>query len=261
MDEDDLDVGVGELVGGECIEPLTTGATQTRCGVNCSLRTTSNVCTRTSCHCCSKTLGADRFISRPHRGYERDRRGGGLPCQHAVDGVNLPESQFPRPPSTRQTRELQHRKRTQHLRRWRTGRDGHRRRCARRARKRVVNTCSSFSARPSDGTRPHSGSAATSSPACPTSSRISSARVTTVAPPRRTRGTRQRAGTAQTPRPSARAHAAVLAAPLRAPAAVAPRQPVAGQEPVPLRPKARRILGDDQALLTDPMEQGGVARG
>ncbi len=49
-------------------------------------------------------------------------------------------------------------------------------------------------------------------------------------------------GTAQTPRPSARAHAAVLAAPLRAPAStttVAPDkrsdEPVAGQEPVPLR--------------------------
>ena len=27
-----------------------------------------------------------------------------------------------------------------------------------------------------------------------------------------------------------------------------------------LRPKPRRVLGDEQALLTDPMEEGGVAR-
>jgi hypothetical protein len=38
-------------------------------------------------------------------------------------------------------------------------------------------------------------------------------------------------------------------------------EPIARQEPVPLRPKARRVLGDEQALLADPMEQGGVARG
>src|SRR5690242_9921700 len=81
----------------------------------------------------------------------------------------------------------------------------------------------SSSARPSSGDVGRTGSAA-NSPTWPTCSTNSSARVTRVAPERNNTWQPTDAddvtgpGTAHTPRPSALAHAAVLAAPLRAPA-------------------------------------------
>ena len=142
MDEDDLDVGVGELVGGECIEPLT--AQDNADEVRCQLLAAHHFerVHRKSCHWSSKTLGATALLADLIEGTSATEEVAGDLAQHAVDGVNLPESQFPAPTlADHQTRELQHRKRTQHLRRWQTGRDGDLVGGARAAgRKRVVDT-------------------------------------------------------------------------------------------------------------------------
>ena len=62
--------------------------------------------------------------------------------RRAAHGGNLPESQFPAPTlADHQARDLEHRQRTQHLRRWQTGRDRDLVGGARAARrKRVVDT-------------------------------------------------------------------------------------------------------------------------